>query len=842
MTTNIYISLLVCFFSYQVSIAQSKNKVDPKINKPTRFENTIINGPVIVDNSGVVNINIQNNQIFVVNLDDDVEKKIKLANTYTYYRENSIKSEIISIPNKVIDFNDISTNKLNDDSLGLFSPATIENSLVYWQKELQTLTQKVQAQDKESNLVDTHANLLLLEAEQAVKLYEYVVEQKFETFEIKDPNTGQIEFGVKLNDLNQDPNCLFFDEFINGFARVKRNNKYGFFNQDFECVINLKFDYAENFVNGNALVKNLGNWYFIDTTGAVSVTLPSNLKTFEKLGSDTLVYIFTTDKNNKYYLDYKSKRISKEYLSISQLRNSNFYVVKSIENYKYGVIDIDGLERLSTKYDDVNYFNDTIVEFTVNSEHQKGLINLNNGFQIFDSKNYQIEKILKDFIIVSNLDMKDNKKKLGFLDKSFSWKLSCSCDELTLVGNNLFRCYSDRRSEYNLYNSSGIKLYQDCGYVSFENNYSVLRSKKESFIIDENGKIVIRVKRWYLTNFDEFGIARIKKSNNKVQLINKNSQILNPILLDYFDRFNGEGQAIVGKTNELGIIRFGVIDTSGNVIVPIEFDPGITRNKSTSLYQVSKNDKLGLFDEKRGKLVLDCIYDRLDIYCEKIFSARIDFMLQAFYFFDEESRNLMKVTDFENWDKDGWNCYKIKELNRATYLINNSILIDFKNNKIISHVFSMLDRNGMIVTKTAIFDSNLVKIFDTGNDYHWTETISVGDNCTYRILKNFNEVGYIDCKGLKITDFHYSNKSEIFINGTAVVEKYKYGQEKGCNLGVIDLNGLEFIPPIFESIVRVGDDFKCTYKNLEFIVTINGRCISNNKSDYDKLIKSYYKE
>ena len=66
-----------------------------------------------------------------------------------------------------------------------------------------------------------------------------------------------------------DPKSAMGFCFHNGYAKVYENGKWGFMNANGLIVIEAKFDNAEDFFRGLALVTNEGHLQYIDTKGKV---------------------------------------------------------------------------------------------------------------------------------------------------------------------------------------------------------------------------------------------------------------------------------------------------------------------------------------------------------------------------------------------------------------------------------------------------------------------------------------------------------------------------------------------------------------------------------------------
>jgi hypothetical protein len=57
------------------------------------------------------------------------------------------------------------------------------------------------------------------------------------------------------------------DDFSNGLAKGKKNDKIGFYNTKGEWVIQPQYEGARDFKNGYAAAKSGGKWGIIDKTG-----------------------------------------------------------------------------------------------------------------------------------------------------------------------------------------------------------------------------------------------------------------------------------------------------------------------------------------------------------------------------------------------------------------------------------------------------------------------------------------------------------------------------------------------------------------------------------------------
>lgn len=202
--------------------------------------------------------------------------------------------------------------------------------------------------------------------------------------------------------------------------------------------------------------------------------------------------------------------------------------------------------------------------------------------------------------------------------------------------------------------------------------------------------------------------------------------------------------------------KYGAIDKYGKEIIPPIYDNIIDIYKGYSL--VVKSHKLGIIDST-GKIIAPAKYDKV----------------QRF-----DSRKLGAVCINNLW---------------AFIDKNGKLLSDFKYNDIdyVEEDFYVVELNN----KWGIVDSEIKPItpikYDKYNNYY--RNFSEGNLCVY-----LNEKwGYINSKGKEITKPKYDNADD-YKNGRArVVLDFKEG--------LIDKNGKEIIPLIYDELIRVSNSF-----------------------------------
>ena len=138
------------------------------------------------------------------------------------------------------------------------------------------------------------------------------------------------------------------------------------------------------------------------------------------------------------------------------------------------------------------------------------------------------------------------------------------------------------------------KILEDC---------SIFKKEEKSSDGDEEtsvGKEELQVAYQDCSDFRE-GMARVKK-NGKWGLIDKTGEVIMPVEYDKIWDFN-EGLAQVWKND-----KRGYINKTGKVVIPIEYD--YVTSFDDGLVSVRKNDKWGFLD-MTGKVVVPIEYDEV---------------------------------------------------------------------------------------------------------------------------------------------------------------------------------------------------------------------------------------
>lgn len=236
--------------------------------------------------------------------------------------------------------------------------------------------------------------------------------------------------------------------------------------------------------------------------------------------------------------------------------------VKVYGEKNYSLINNSGQIILKNKYEDVGYFKDSIC--AVFNNNKMGFIN-SYGEEIIPCEYNGSIEFYENLIFVSKVD--DNNNKYGFLDKSGYTSIPFIFEKIDNCKFVNGECLVKKEGKYQIINKNGIELY------SFES----------------------QIKNEYFSN--EKIISCVENDNKKTYgLIDKNNKWIIPPIYEDISCFENN-QAIVFQNN-----RYGIIDTIGNIILPINFDEitkvckkGILylcRDKNTKTFYNYKGEKL----------------------------------------------------------------------------------------------------------------------------------------------------------------------------------------------------------------------------------------------------------
>lgn len=240
---------------------------------------------------------------------------------------------------------------------------------------------------------------------------------------------------------------------------------------------------------------------------------------------------------------------------------------ETIHEYKYGIINDNGVEVLPCIYDEIDTFSCGLARFKVGNKW--GFLNYLG--EEFISPRFDFASPFDNNVSVVSLD-----KRYSLIDTKGEMISKTHYKGINKIGSNFYR--AEQSEGYYLLNCYGEDfLGYICDYIStYTSDECVLIRKGDDYaILNLNGEILIPFGYRYLSEFSEglavFGIEG-ENGNIKYGYINRNNEIVISAKYDNAqDFYEGKGNVIVNSQDESGLkcIEY-VIDQYGEVLETIE--------------------------------------------------------------------------------------------------------------------------------------------------------------------------------------------------------------------------------------------------------------------------------
>jgi hypothetical protein len=323
------------------------------------------------------------------------------------------------------------------------------------------------------------------------------------------------------------------DNYREGFARVRKDQVFGYLNLCGEEVITSQYAKAEPFNGGRALVKRV-EWYFIEANGEESNGLEGITDGKALVRGVTLVKL-TDGKfaliDNKY--DLTKKPISQSFEAIESFYQN--IVFKTRNGKKFGLLGVDGKVKLETNYDNIE------------ATKVAGIYKITTGttFGLIDTS--------------WTIKMQPNYTAISEFNK-YGLSTAISDKGVILIQKGTFKTTKPYRS---------ISEFNEFGVAAF------LDESGKYGLIDAEMKIILDPKYTSISTFNEMGLASACLEAGKCGFIKFDGS--EQVKADYesVSAFNSFGLTVAkktvencgGKTGEKCLADM-ILDKTGNVIVP----------------------------------------------------------------------------------------------------------------------------------------------------------------------------------------------------------------------------------------------------------------------------------
>lgn len=311
-----------------------------------------------------------------------------------------------------------------------------------------------------------------------------------------------------------------------------------------------EISYFPVYNNGSWGVVNSKGENVIEPTYGEMITIPNNTR-------DVFICMYEVNYSDGTYktkaINSKNEQLFTSYNSIEVLsnydQNNNIWyeenVLKVEKDGKYGLINLDGTEILSTDYDKIEVITGVKNSILVKKDNLYGLVN-NNGEKIIENQYTEIKALTDDYS--TGYIVKNSESKYGVISINKEQILECKYSDIKQVYNNDLFVVKEGDS-WKLINKAGDKSvevsYDDITYLSSESMVVKSKGKYGIYGLDKTEK----VKPEYDSIKYAFSDYYIAKKDNKYGVINSSGEVLTQFEYDSLE-FNKEADCIIGGKSE----------------------------------------------------------------------------------------------------------------------------------------------------------------------------------------------------------------------------------------------------------------------------------------------------
>ncbi|MDZ7880802.1 MAG: WG repeat-containing protein [Saprospiraceae bacterium] len=323
------------------------------------------------------------------------------------------------------------------------------------------------------------------------------------------------------------------ENYREGFARIRKDQVYGFLNLCGEEVVTCQYERAEPFNLGKALVKRV-DWFLVDAEGNETEPL-ENVADAKALRQGISWVRMTNNKEALIDNNYATTKVSlsQYYDAIDSFYNKEVFKVRN--GKKIGLIGLDGKTIFDAIYDNIEP------------------TNLSGVYRIYQNKT------------------------VGLLDTTWAIRVSPTYESISDFNEFGIATVKDRRglayTRTNTYKMSKFYL-----SISDFNEFGVSSMRNEGNLyglIDTNLNVVVLPKYGSIGNFNDLGLASACYPDGKCGFIKYDGKEQIKANYESVGSFNKHGLAVAqtrvedcdGKNGSCTVDV--IIDRNGNTVVPV---------------------------------------------------------------------------------------------------------------------------------------------------------------------------------------------------------------------------------------------------------------------------------
>jgi hypothetical protein len=458
---------------------------------------------------------------------------------------------------------------------------------------------------------------------------------------------GQDIVAYPLDDLRKNVRYGFVEAYREGFARIKKDQVFGFINYCGDEVVPCQYETAEAFNNGRALVKKV-DWFYIDAAGQESPAL-ANVVDAKALTFGVSIAKFKDGKSalidNRY--DATKTPISNMYDEIVAFNGNDIFRIR--KDGRYGLMNIQGVVKLEPAYDNieqssVSYLYKIIQSGKIGLMDNNWKVKFEPAFETigdFDQNGLAVAKETDGYRLISNKTYKGSAlyKSVGSFNNYRLAQVQNNSGNYGLINTDLVVVVEPQYFSINEFNSLGLaaacKYDKKCGYINTKGMEVITPIYESVGEFSKHGLVVVQdltkdcnKNKFCKTDlvYNKNGQVIIAKPNEKeVSTMKISYTIIDSLHSDKYvairmkvDEENQGFHLVEANTFKLitstaynsitpldvnGIMRikkdelWGMMDTEGKIVLPPTYTE--IRKTGEGFYAVkNNNDKFGFIDRK----------------------------------------------------------------------------------------------------------------------------------------------------------------------------------------------------------------------------------------------------
>ena len=481
------VALSIYAFTLQAQVASVNSSKLPNLDSPT--SNTVSMAKIAVTNTN----------------ETPEEARKQLMRVYNLYKEYSVSVDSVSL---YFDLKAVEQT-MNQPTTALDKENENKSFTEFIAVTDKMLTKKMEKMDNDtiSNFAQLPEKSRLLRGQNilnSAKCLEGRQEGKF--IRSKDADNYDI-ICFALDSLKRNPRYGSIDNYKEGFARIKKDQVFGFLNYCGDEIITCQYELADNFNNGKALVKKV-NWYYIDGNANEGNAL-ENIKFARALTYGYSLATFTNGKqaiiDNTY--DETLKPVSKYYDNIEPFTGKDLFKVR--DGDKYGIVRIDGAIKRDALYTKIEKSNASNL-YTVEQDKKIGIID--------NMANMIVKPAFLAISLFNEFGLAQAKDELGtryFSRKSY--RISESYAELTSFNKYGLATVRNDSKYYGLIDTGLTVVVKPSAYTGIGefNQYGLCEVTKEATFhgfIDIKGKEIVPSVYTKVSTFNNFRMAAVEET------------------------------------------------------------------------------------------------------------------------------------------------------------------------------------------------------------------------------------------------------------------------------------------------------------------------------------------